>query len=77
VALLMPETVVLSGGVMDSFDLFESSFRRVFYRHNVMAPVEQIHIAHAQLGSQAGILGAARAILNHLEENNDDNLTLH
>ncbi len=77
VALLMPETVVLSGGVMDSFDLFESSFRRVFYRHNVMAPVEQIHIAHAQLGSQAGILGAARAILNYLEENNDDNLTLH
>ncbi|MBA4399865.1 MAG: glucokinase [Anaerolinea sp.] len=76
VALLMPECVVLSGGVMESFDLFEPEFRRVFYRHNVMSPVEQIHIAHAQLGSQAGILGAARAILNSIGENNVEPIPL-
>ena len=76
VALLMPECVVLSGGVMESFDLFEPEFRRVFYRHNVMSPVEQIHIAHAQLGSQAGILGAARAILNLIGENNVEPIPL-
>jgi glucokinase len=77
VTLLIPEVVVLSGGVMESFDLFEPSFRRVFYRHNVMTPIEKIKITHARLGSQAGILGAARAILNHLEESNDENLPLH
>ncbi|MFZ3078258.1 MAG: ROK family protein, partial [Bellilinea sp.] len=76
VALLMPECVVLSGGVMESFDLFEPEFRRVFYRHDIMAPVEQIHIAHAQLGSQAGILGAARAILNLIGENNVEPIPL-
>ena len=76
VTLLMPECVVLSGGVMESFDLFEPEFRRVFYRHDVMAPVEQIHIAHAQLGSHAGILGAARAILNLIGENNVESIPL-
>ncbi|MHB1481255.1 MAG: ROK family protein [Bellilinea sp.] len=77
VALLMPECVVLSGGVMEAFKLFEPAFKRVFYRHNIMAPVEQIKIVHAQLGSQAGILGAARAILNHIEENSNDPITLY
>lgn len=77
VALLIPECVVLSGGVMESFDLFEPAFRRTFYRHNIMAPVEQIRIVHAQLGSQAGILGAARAILNLIGENTVDHIPLH
>lgn len=77
VSLLMPECVVLSGGVMEAFPLFEPAFRRVFYRHNVMAPIEDVKITHAQLGSQAGILGAARAILNHIGENINDTVPLH
>lgn len=68
VALLMPECVVLSGGVIESFDIFEPAFWRVFYHHNVMAPVEEVRIVHAQLGGQAGIFGAARALLNLIGE---------
>ena len=77
VTLLMPECVVLSGGVIELFDIFEPAFRRVFYRHNVMAPVEEIRIVHAQLGSQAGIFGAARALLNLIGESKDDFVPLH
>ena len=64
ITLLMPDCVVLGGGVIESFDVFEPTFRRVLYRHNVMAPIERVRIERARLGSRAGMLGAARAILN-------------
>ncbi len=77
IALLMPDCVVLGGGVIESFDIFEPTFRRVLYRHNIMAPLERVRIERAQLGSRAGMLGAARAILNLAGENANDLFPIH
>ena len=66
--LLLPEGIVMGGGVMEEFDLFAPGIRRMIERHNVLLPVEQVKVLKMQLGAQSGVLGAARAILNILEE---------
>jgi glucokinase len=57
--LYMPDVVVLGGGVMEAYDLFEPAILDLVAR-NTMAPVERIAVRKAALGNDAGILGAAR-----------------
>ena len=63
--LYMPEIIVLGGGVMEAFDLFEPAIRQVLDQ-DTMAPVERIRFCKAQLGGDAGILGAARIALDRM-----------
>jgi len=63
VNLYVPDVVVLGGGVMDAYDLFEPAIRHVIER-DTMAPVDRIAIRKASLGNDAGILGAARIALS-------------
>jgi glucokinase len=65
VNLYVPEIVVLGGGVMDAYDLFEPAIRDLLSR-NTMAPMDRIAIRKAVLGNDAGILGAARIALDRL-----------
>jgi len=59
--LTLPDCIVMTGGVLRSFDLLEGRIRAVIARHNVIIPSEKIAIQPASLSQQAGVFGAARA----------------
>jgi glucokinase len=61
--LYVPDIIVLGGGVIDAYDLFEPAIRELVAQ-NTMAPVERIAIRKAALGNDAGVLGAARIALD-------------
>ena len=61
--LYLPDVVVLGGGVMEAYDLFEPAIQALATR-NSMAPMDRIAIRKAALGSDAGLLGAARVALD-------------
>ncbi len=67
ILLTLPDCIVLTGGVMRSFDLLEARLRAVLHQHNVLAPTDRVQLSLARLGQQAGMVGAARAALQHLE----------
>lgn len=68
ILLLLPDAIVLGGGVMRSFDLFEEPIRAAAASVQPVVPAERVTIQPAQLGQQAGVLGAARAALDLLQE---------
>ncbi len=68
IVLFLPDGIVLTGGVMRSFDLMEARIRSVIARHNIMSPVDKVALRLADLGQQAGMIGAARAAMLASEE---------
>jgi glucokinase len=68
IVLFLPDSIVLTGGVMRSFDLMEARIRSVISRHNIMSPVDKVALRLADLGQQAGMIGAARAAMLAGEE---------
>ncbi len=65
--LLLPDRVLLTGGVTRSFDLFEPTFRSSLAKYNVIIPASRVDVRLAGLGQRAGIYGAARAAQQLLE----------
>ena len=61
IMLYLPDCIVLTGGVVRSFDLLEPHIQRTIARHNVIVPAHQVQIRLSELGQQAGMFGAARA----------------
>ncbi|MFZ5820772.1 MAG: ROK family protein [Chloroflexota bacterium] len=59
--LTLPDCIVLTGGVLRSYDLLEARIRAVVARHDVIIPAARVKIQLAILGQQAGMFGAARA----------------
>lgn len=68
IVLFLPDGIILTGGVMRSFDLMEARIRLVIARHNIMSPVDKVALRLAGLGQQAGMIGAARAAMLVSEE---------
>ncbi len=66
--IIAPEIVVLGGGVMGSWPLFEPVVMETLNARNRMIPYDQIAIRPAKLGLNAGVTGAARAILDQLRD---------
>ena len=64
----LPDIVVLGGGVMRSYSLFEPTIRQLIEQHSIVAPLRAVRLEAAQLGGQAGVIGAARAAMQLLEE---------
>ena len=62
ITLFVPEMIVLSGGVMKSAGLFMPAVEAAVNAHNIMVPASQVRILPAQLGDQAGMIGAAYTI---------------
>jgi glucokinase len=60
--ILVPEVIVLGGGVMRSFDLFQPTINDAFSR--LQFPLGDLRITSAALGMDAGVIGAARAVLD-------------
>jgi glucokinase len=68
IVLFLPDGIVLTGGVMRSFDLMEARIRSVISRHNILSPVDKVALRLADLGQRAGMIGAARAAMLTNEE---------
>ncbi|MFN8561616.1 MAG: ROK family protein [Anaerolineae bacterium] len=64
---LAPEMVVLGGGVMQSWARLAPTMLRTIHERDGMIPFDRIQIVPASLGLNAGVTGAARALLDHLE----------
>ncbi|MEO8394900.1 MAG: ROK family protein, partial [Chloroflexota bacterium] len=61
--IFAPQVVVLGGGIMGSWPLFEPTARKAMERCSAMVPgYPEIRVRQAELGLNAGITGAARAI---------------
>jgi glucokinase len=59
IAVLSPQMVVIGGGVAQAGDLLFEPIRRTVHERAHVTPVDQIQIVPAQLGTDAGLIGAA------------------
>lgn len=64
--IIVPEVVVLGGGVMGSWPLFEPIVIESIRARSRMIPFDLMSIRPAHLKLNAGVTGAARALLEHL-----------
>lgn len=69
ITLLAPDVIALGGGVMEGFDLFQPTLCDTIAKRVVFVPWRQVNIARAALGANAGVLGAAKALIDRAEEN--------
>ncbi|HVO42227.1 MAG TPA: ROK family protein [Aggregatilineales bacterium] len=65
--IITPEVSVLGGGVLGSWSRLAPTLIETVRSRAAMIPFAQMRIVPASLGLNAGITGAARAILDHLE----------
>jgi glucokinase len=59
ITILSPQMVVIGGGVAQAGDLLLDPIRRTTREHVHVTPFEQVQIVPAQLGTDAGLIGAA------------------
>jgi glucokinase len=58
--ILNPEMIVIGGGVVNGWDLFEKHMRQQVAERAFPLPAARVKIMPAQCGDDAGLLGAAR-----------------
>lgn len=63
----MPDAFVLSGGVVDGFELFQPRIRDLLCQHSIMKPTG-VPVLPATLGDDAGAIGAAKEALDLAEQ---------
>jgi glucokinase len=66
-AFFAPEVIVLGGGVMRSFALFEPTVRATLTRHGMVRPPDGIRVVPAELGPDSGVVGAAYTLFSAFE----------
>ncbi|MCD6552473.1 MAG: ROK family protein [Anaerolineae bacterium] len=59
ITILSPQMVVIGGGVAQAGELLFEPIRRTVREHVHVTPIEKIKIVPAQLGTDAGLIGAA------------------
>jgi len=64
----VPDVIVLGGGVMESWPLFERRAREVIRRHCHLVPSERTDLRRASLGERTGLAGAARVWFHRFAE---------
>ena len=64
--IIDPEIIVIAGGVVNGWDLFACHMQREVNERAVRATAQQVRIAPAKCGDNAGILGAARLAFDDL-----------
>ncbi len=67
----MPECIIFTGGVMRSFATFKPTLTEVIKQHSVMNPIDRIPLVLAELGQNAGMVGAARAAMLEYPESTE------
>jgi glucokinase len=68
ITLLAPDVIVLGGGVMEHFELFEPTLRATIAQNVAFVPWQEVKITRAALGANAGVIGAAKALLDRLAD---------
>ena len=68
IMLTLPDRIVLTGGVIRSYDLLEPGIKRVLKQHSLMIPADKVELHLAALGQTAGMVGAARAAQMKFQE---------
>jgi glucokinase len=68
IMLYLPDGIVLSGGVMRSYDAFSAGIEEALCRHGAVVPIRRVKIIKTQIEGQSGVIGAARSVLNLIEE---------
>jgi len=63
ISFFVPDVLVLSGGLMESADLFLPTLENMLKTPNPMVPFDRVSISPAQLGNYAGLYGGAYMIL--------------
>jgi len=66
--MILPEAIVLTGGVLRSFDLMEKRIRLELKKVDIIIPAGNVHLQMSKTGQHAGLLGAARAAQLLLEK---------
>jgi glucokinase len=59
ITVFAPEVIVLSGGVMDSADLFLPRIRQIIARHCGLVPSQRVELSRSALGRDAPLIGAS------------------
>ena len=67
ITIVSPEMVVIGGGVAQAGDLLFDPIRRTVRETAKVAPVEKVEIVPADLGTDAGLIGAAVWASLHVE----------
>lgn len=77
VSLFNPSLVVIGGGMSDSGDFFLAAIREVVYGQSIPLATRDLRIVKAELGSNAGVVGAATMVLDQLfsDENLEETVT--
>lgn len=65
-SLIDPEMIVISGGVVNGWDLFQASMYQEVSERAFRATAQQVKIVRAECGDNAGLLGAARLAFDHM-----------
>lgn len=69
--LIDPEIIVISGGAVNGWDLFSSEMYQQVSERAFHATAQQVKIARAECGDNAGLLGATRIALQDLQDFHD------
>ena len=69
VNLLAPDTVVLGGGLVEAMkDIWIEEVEKAVDKHAMQSLADEVEIAAAKLGDDAGVMGAAALIRDHVED---------
>ena len=71
IMLTLPDCIVLTGGLLRSYDLIERNIQAALAKYDVIVPIGKVLIQLSQLGQQAGLIGAARAAQLLLKSNHE------
>ncbi len=69
--LIDPQIIVITGGAANGWDLFANEMYRQVSERAFRATAQQVKIARAECGDNAGLLGAARIALEDLQDLHD------
>ena len=69
--LIDPQIIVIAGGAVNGWDLFAEEMYRQVRERAFRATAQQVKIARAECGDNAGLLGAARIALQELQDLHD------
>jgi glucokinase len=66
--LIDPQIIVITGGAVNGWDLFADEMYRQVGERAFRATAQQVRIARAECGDNAGLLGAAKIALRDLQD---------
>lgn len=67
ITLIDPQIIVIAGGAVNGWDLFSEEMYRQVEERAFRTTAQQVKIARAQCGDNAGLLGAARLAIGSLD----------